>query len=55
MSKSKNQIFDDENNQKSYKNQKLHIQNFFEWFGHKTSEPIGFHDNIVVIQRKLLF
>ena len=26
-----------------------------EWFGPKTSEPIGFHDNVVIIQRKLMF
>ena len=24
-------------------------KNFPELFGHKTSEPIGFHDNIVII------
>ena len=29
---------------------------FLEWFGHKTSKStIDFHDNIVIIQRKLLF
>ena len=26
-----------------------------EWFGHKTGEPTGFHDNVVIIQRKLMF
>ena len=54
--KSKNQIFGDEKIQKAYKNPKLASKTkFLEWFGHKTSEPIGFHDNIVIIQRKLLF
>ena len=52
----KKQIFGDEKIQKAYKNPKLAFKTkFLEWFGHKTSEPIGFHDNIVIIQRKLFF
>ena len=26
-----------------------------EWFSHKTSEPLGCHDTVVIIQRKLMF
>ena len=25
-----------------------------QWFGHKISEPIDFHDNVVIIQHKLM-
>ena len=56
MPKSKNQIFNDEKTPKAYKNPKLSSNKTFpEWFGHETSEPIGFHDNVVIIQRKLIF
>ena len=38
------------------KNPKIVLQqNFTGWFGHKESEPIGVHDNFVIIQRKLMF
>ena len=50
--KSKNQIFNNEKIQKAYKNQKLSSpQKNYKCFGHKTSEPIGFHDNDVIITR----
>ena len=42
-------------NSKSLQKSKTALQKkILELFGHKTSEPIGFHDNIVIIQRKLL-
>ena len=46
------QTFDDEKIQNAYKNQKLSTKKIPEWFGLKPIEPIGFHDNVVVIQRK---
>ena len=56
MPKSKNQTFDDEKLKKANQNHKLPSKFFLvEWFGHKASEPIGFYDNILIIQRKLLF
>ena len=30
-------------------------KNFFVWFGHKTREPFGFHEHVVIIQHKLMF
>ena len=41
---------------KSLENPKLSTKKKFpEWFGHITIENIGFHDNDVIIQRKLMF
>ena len=37
------------------KSRSLHKKKFPEWFGHKTIGPIGFHDNVVIIQCKLMF
>ena len=43
-------------NPKSLQKSKTVRQIFFlEWFGNKTSLPIGFHDTVVIIQRKLMF
>ena len=55
MSKSKNLTLMTKKIQKAYKNPKLSSKKFPEWFRHKTSEPIGFHDNVVVIQHKQMF
>ena len=31
------------------------IQKISQWFGHETSEIFGFHKDVVINQRKLLF
>ena len=43
-------------NQKSLQKSKTVLQKKFpEWLGHKNSQPIGFYDSVVIIQRKLMF
>ena len=43
-------------NPKGIQKSKTVRQHFFpEWFGNKTSQPIGFYESVVVIQRKLIF
>ena len=43
-------------NPKSLQKSKTVLQKKFpEWFGHKTSDLIGFHDNDVIIQHKMMF
>ena len=54
--KSINHIFDDEKIQKVYEKPKLPSKtNFLSDLVLKTSERLGFHDNIAIIQRKLQF
>ena len=53
--KSKNHIFVHKKSKKATNIQNCHLEKIPEWFGHKTGEPTGFHDNVVIIQCKLMF
>ena len=53
---SKKQIFDEKKKSKNpLKIQNCSQKKTSEWFGPKTSETIGFHENDVIIQRQLRF
>ena len=55
MDKSNNKIFDNVILQKVYQNPKMSSEkNNPGWFGHKTSESIGFHKDVVINQRILV-
>ena len=40
---------------KAYKSQKWFSKKNPACFGHKTTEPTGFHDNVVIVKYKQMF